>query len=119
MQSAFGAGFLWGTPANGAPVMFAALQSCSMDVSFDQKTLYGQTAFAQEMARGKAKCDFKAAVGRIDPVLFNSIFWNQAIAPGQIRTAVGPSASTSACSTAASASSGRGWRRPRPRASTR
>ena len=89
MQSAFGAGFLWGTPVNGAPVMFAALQSCSMDVSFDQKTMYGQNAFALEMARGKGKIDFKAAVGRIDPVLFNSIFWNQGLSAGQVRTAVG------------------------------
>ena len=89
MQSAFGAGFLWGTPVNGAPVMFAALQSCSMDVSFDQKMMYGQSAFALEMARGKGKIDFKAAVGRIDPVLFNSIFWGQGLSAGQVRTAVG------------------------------
>ena len=88
MQSAFGAGFLWGTPVNGAPVMFAALQSCSMDVSFDQKTLYGQGSFALEMARGKGKVDFKASVGRIDPVLFNAIFWGQSLGPGQVRTAV-------------------------------
>jgi hypothetical protein len=89
MQSAFGAGFLWGTPVGGAPVMFAALQSCSMDVSFDQKTLYGQSSFALEMARGKGKIDFKAAVGRIDPVLFNSIFWGQGLASGQVRACVG------------------------------
>ncbi len=89
MQSAFGAGFLWGTPVNGAPVMFAALQSCSMDVSFDQKMMYGQSSFALEMARGKGKIDFKAAVGRIDPVLFNSIFWGQSLSVGQVRTVVG------------------------------
>ena len=92
MQSAFGAGFLFGTPAGGAPVMFAALQSVSMDVSFDQKMLYGQSAFALEMARGKGKIDFKASVGRIDPVLFNSIFWGQGISPGQTRAAVGEAA---------------------------
>ncbi|WP_174301871.1 hypothetical protein [Caulobacter sp. S45] len=95
MQSAFGAGFLWGTPVNGAPVMFAALQSCSMDVSFDQKTMYGQSAFALEMARGKGKIDFKAAVGRIDPVLFNAIFWNQGLSSGQVRTAVAEPATPS------------------------
>ena len=95
MQSAFGAGFLWGTPAGGAPVMFAALQSLSMDVSFDQKMLYGQSSFALEMARGKGKIDFKAAVGRIDPVLFNSIFWSQSIAPGQVRSVVGEIATPS------------------------
>ena len=89
MQSAFGAGFLWGTPVNGQPVMFAALQSCSMDVSFDQKTLYGQSSFALEMARGKGKIDFKASVGRIDPGLFNAIFWGQGLSAGQVRTAVG------------------------------
>ena len=89
MQSAFGAGFLFGTPVNGAPVMFAALQSCSMDVSFDQKMMYGQSSFALEMARGKGKIDFKASVGRIDPVLFNAIFWGQGVAAGQVRSAVG------------------------------
>jgi hypothetical protein len=88
MQSAFGAGFLWGTPAGGAPVMFAALQSLSMDVSFDQKLLYGQSSFALEMARGKGKIDFKAVVGRIDPVLFNALFWGQGSAPGQVRASV-------------------------------
>ncbi len=88
MQSSFGAGFLWGTPAGGAPVMFAALQSCQLDVSFDQKLLYGQSAFAIEMARGKAKADFKATVGRIDPVLFNSLFFGSALASGQVRASV-------------------------------
>lgn len=92
MQSAFGAGFLWGTPAGGAPVMFAALQSVSMDVSFDQKLMYGQSSFALEMARGKGKIDFKAAVGRIDPVLFNSLFWGQGAAAGQVRAAVAETA---------------------------
>jgi hypothetical protein len=95
MQSAFGAGFLWGTPAGGAPVMFAALQSLSMDVSFDQKLLYGQSAFAIEMARGKGKIDFKAAVGRIDPVLFNAIFWGAGVAAGEVRASVGELATPS------------------------
>ena len=92
MQSAFGAGFLWGTPVGGVPVMFAALQSCSMDVSFDQKLLYGQSSFALEMARGKGKIDFKAAVGRIDPVLFNALFWGGGLAGGQVRASVAETA---------------------------
>jgi len=92
MQSAFGAGFLWGTPVGGQPVMFASLQDCSLDASFDQKLLYGQASFAQEMARGKGKLDFKATVGRIDPNLFNSIFWGGTATPGQIATALGETA---------------------------
>jgi hypothetical protein len=96
MQSAFGAGFLWGTPVGGAPVMFASLQSCSLDASFDQKILYGQKSFAQEMARGKGKLDFKATVGRIDPTLFNAIFWGGATATGQISTALGESTTLAA-----------------------
>ena len=92
MQSAFGAGFLWGTPVGGAPIMFASLQSCSLDASFDQKILYGQSSFAQEMARGKGKLDFKATVGRIDPALFNAIFWSGTSAAGQIHTALGEAA---------------------------
>ena len=94
MQSAFGAGFLWGTPQNGAlpggaPILFACLQDCSLSASFDQKLLYGQSSFALEQARGKAKLDFKATVGRIDPLLFNAIFWNGTTASGQINSALG------------------------------
>jgi hypothetical protein len=96
MQSAFGAGFLWGTPIGGAPIMFASLQSCSLDASFDQKILYGQKSFAQEMARGKGKLDFKATVGRIDPILFNAIFWGATTSPGQINTALGETATLTA-----------------------
>ena len=98
MQSSFGAGFLFGTPAGGAPVMFGALQDVSMDVSFDQKMLYGQGSFALEMARGKGKIDFKATVGRIDPVLFNNIFWGQAASTGQILTALGEAVTVSGTS---------------------
>ncbi len=89
MQSAFGAGFLWGTPQGGAPIMFACLQDCSLDASFDQKLLYGQSSFAVEQARGKGKLDFKATVGRIDPLLFNAIFWGGQASTGQIATALG------------------------------
>ncbi len=89
MQSSFGAGFLWGTPVGQAPIMFACLQDCSMSASFDQKLLYGQSSFAIEQARGKAKLDFKATVGRIDPLLFNAIFWNGSQSSGQINTALG------------------------------
>lgn len=75
MQSRFGCGYLFGTPQGGSPIMFAALQNVSVDFSQDLKLLYGSSKFALEQAGGKSKIDCKADVGRIDPVLFNSIYW--------------------------------------------
>lgn len=77
-QSRFGAGFLWGVPvgvANPTPVMFSALQDCSVDWSQDNKMLYGSGKYPIEQAAGKAKLEVKATVGRIDPLLFNTIFF--------------------------------------------
>lgn len=82
MQSRFGCGFLFGIPTGGSPIMFAALQDVSVDFSQDLKTLHGSNKFALEQAGGKAKIEAKCSVGRIDPVLFNSIYWGGTIATG-------------------------------------
>jgi len=82
MQSRFGCGFLFGIPTGGSPIMFSALQDVSVDFSQDLKTLHGSQKFAIEQAGGKAKIEGKCTVGRIDPVLFNSIFFGGTLTTG-------------------------------------
>lgn len=82
MQSRFGCGYLFGIPSGGSPIMFAALQDVSVDFSQDLKTLHGSHKFAIEQAGGKAKIEGKATVGRIDPVLFNSIYFGGTLTTG-------------------------------------
>jgi hypothetical protein len=84
-QSVFGVGFLFATPtgANSTPTRFGALQDVSVDFSFDTKALYGSNQFALEQARGKGKIEIKAGVGRVDPSLFNSIFFGLTTQPGE------------------------------------
>jgi hypothetical protein len=84
-QSVFGVGYLYATPtgANPTPMRFGALQDVSVDFSFETKALYGSSQFPLEQARGKAKIEMKAAVGRIDPNLFNAIFFAQTTTAGE------------------------------------
>jgi hypothetical protein len=84
-QSVFGVGFLFATPpgANATPLRFGALQDVTVDFSFETKALYGSSQFALEQARGKGKIDIKAAIGRVDPNLFNTIFFGQAATSGE------------------------------------
>lgn len=92
MQSRFGCGLLWGTPSGGQPIPFAALQDVSVDFSQDNKMLYGSNKFPLEVAGGKGKIELKASVGRIDPVLFNSIYWGGTQTTGVILAASGEAA---------------------------
>jgi hypothetical protein len=84
-QSVFGVGFLFATPAgaNATPTRFGALQDVTVDFSFDTKLLYGSSQFALEQARGKGKIDIKAAIGRVDPNLFNNIFFGLSTSVGE------------------------------------
>lgn len=89
-QSNFGAGFLFGTPsaANSTPRLFGAIQDVSIDFGFDLKKLYGQQQAPLEQARGKLTIDMKASIGRIDPNLFNDLFFNNTIAAGDIGNSI-------------------------------
>lgn len=89
-QSVFSTGNLFGIPsgANPTPVRFATLQDISVDFSFDLKQLYGGFQFPVEQFRGKGKIDIKATTGRVDPNLFNQIFFNASIATGQTLNSV-------------------------------
>lgn len=98
-QSNFGAGFLYGTTAAGQPRMFAALQDVSVDFSFDMKQLYGSNQFAIEQARGKGKIEAKASMGRVDPLLFNDLFFGQTASAGELLGSVLESGTVPAATT--------------------
>lgn len=85
-QSNFGAGYLFGVPsgANPSPRMFGAVQDVSVDFSFDLKQLHGQGQFAIEQGRGKGKIDIKASAGRVDPLLFNDMFFGLSASTGEV-----------------------------------
>ncbi len=90
MQSVFGAGFLFAIPSGSpsTPVRFGALQSVSVDPSFDNKMLYGSKQFPIEQGRGKGKLELKAETGRFDPMLFNQQFFGVTLATGEVLNSV-------------------------------
>lgn len=85
----FGSGFLYGvqtTDATGAavanptPVQFGVLQDVSVDFSFENKMLYGQSQFPVAVGRGKGKITGKAKFGNIAGSQFNSMFFGASAA---------------------------------------
>jgi hypothetical protein len=61
----------------------------SVDFSFDFKSLYGSNQFPVAQARGKGKIDIKAAVGRVDPLLFNTVMFDGSLtSPGETLNSV-------------------------------
>ena len=75
-QYVFGTGQLFAMPVGGgAPLRLGALQDVSVDFSADMKTLYGQYQFPLDVARGKAKIEWKASTGNIDITAFNQIYF--------------------------------------------
>jgi hypothetical protein len=89
----FGAGILWGTQkqdANGnaiavpTPVQFGTLQEVSVDISADQKELYGQNQFPVVVGRGKGKISCKSKFAQISAAAFNTLFFGQTLAAGII-----------------------------------
>ena len=97
-QSVFGVGFLFATPsgANPTPMRFGRLQDVGVDFSYDTKLLYGSNQYALEQARGKAKIELKAAVGVVDPLLFNNVFFGLTTTTGETLNSVDESATPSA-----------------------
>jgi len=97
-QSVFGVGFLFATPqgANPTPTRFGRLQDVGVDFSYDSKLLYGSNQYALEQARGKAKIELKAAVGVVDPALFNAVFFGLTTTTGETLNSIDESATPSA-----------------------
>lgn len=90
-QYAFGAGVLIGTQltdstgtaiTNPSPVEFGRLQEVSLDISFENKTLYGSNQFPVEVGRGKGKVTGKAKAAQINGLLFNSMIFGQTLSSG-------------------------------------
>lgn len=94
-QYLFGAGKLFVTPiqdvygqpiSNGTPVEIGVLQSVSVDISYDLKSLHGRGQFAVDAARGKGSAKCKASFGRISGALLNSIFFGGIVLDGGVDT---------------------------------
>ena len=85
-QSIFSTGNLWGIPAgtNVTPVRFGTLQDVAVNFAFDLKKLYGGFQFPVEQARGKGTIDIKATLGRVDPILFNQVFFGLTNPTGEV-----------------------------------
>lgn len=89
----FGSGLMFITPradASGAsltnptPLLVGTMQDASVDVSFENKTLYGQNQFAVDVARGKGKISGKAKFAHIFGAMFNSVLFGQTLSTGLI-----------------------------------
>lgn len=83
----FGTGSLYGVPSgvtNPTPVRFGGLQDVSIDSSFDVKELYGQFQFPIAVARGQGKITGKAKFAQVSGALYNSLFFGETLASGQI-----------------------------------
>lgn len=71
----FGSGILFAVPtadatgaaiANATPVQFGTLQDASVDISFEEKLLYGSKKFAIAFGQGKGKIAIKAKTATIN-----------------------------------------------------
>ncbi len=81
----FAAGILIGVnAANNQPVEFGALQDVSIDLSFTNKSLYGQRSFPLTVARGEGKITGKAKFANVNGLLLNTFFLNAPQTPGQM-----------------------------------
>lgn len=87
----FGAGNLYGVPTSDAagnaiavptPVKFGTLQNVSLDISFENKTLYGQNQFPVAVGRGKGKISGKAQFAGLNGATMNSLFFGQTLSTG-------------------------------------
>lgn len=84
----FGVGTLFGTPnagntaANPTPTKFGTLQDVSIEFAFDQKELFGQNQFPDDVARGKGKITGKAKFARLNGKMLNDLFFGQTLSTG-------------------------------------
>lgn len=90
-QYAFGAGLLWGTPLTDAtgssiavptPLLFGTVQDVSVDISFENKMLYGNLQFPVAIGRGKGKITGKSKIAAINGAMWNSFIFGQTMTNG-------------------------------------
>jgi len=90
-QYSFGSGNLILVPlasAASTPVAFKALQDMSLDFKFDKKVLHGQKQFPLAVARGKGSVEGKFKDASVNSALFNSVFFGDTGATGQLLAAI-------------------------------
>jgi hypothetical protein len=90
-QYVFGPGVVWATQntnaagqaiVDPAPILVAAMQDISLDMSAELKELYGTNSFAIAIGRGKQKMGFKIKNAQIHGALWNSMYFGQTITAG-------------------------------------
>jgi hypothetical protein len=74
-QYSFGTGKLVATPKVGTAAVFGTVQDVTIDVSFSDKDLRGESLFPVDIARTQGKVSIKAKFAKIDGKLFNNIFF--------------------------------------------
>jgi len=91
MEFGFGSGILTGVrnDASGTytPIRFGALQDVAIEWNGDVKELYSTGQFPIDTARGKTKISGKAKVTEIKGDMYNSLFFGQTLATGQLKYA--------------------------------
>ena len=89
-QFQFSTGVLWVTPvdgnqsANPTSQQIGTLQDASCDFSGDVKTLVGANQYPDDVAVGEKKVSGKFSYGRIDPQMFNQVFFADTSSTGTI-----------------------------------
>src|ERR1700761_8801203 len=79
-QFYFGTGNIYIMPTGVVtPMQVAAIQNVSVDFDGDTKSLYGQSSYPLDTARGKVKITGKFEVGQINLNLWNAVFFGQTI----------------------------------------
>lgn len=87
----FGAGVLFGVQthdvngtavANPTPVQFGTLQEVGLDMSFENKKLYGNKQFPIAVGRGKGSISMKAKMADIDGAMLANLFFGNGASAG-------------------------------------
>ena len=91
MQNIFGAGVLWGTPtadafgnaiANPTPVQLGVCQEIGLDLSAENKLLYGNQQMPIAIGRGKMKIGLKFKFAQVNAATLNTLFFGQTVTSG-------------------------------------
>lgn len=94
MQLSFGTGILTAIPlmtaagaaiANGTPVQFGTLQEVNVDLSFEEKKLYGAAQFPIGIGRGKGNFAVKSKLASFSAAIMGDLFFGNAAATGSIK----------------------------------
>lgn len=84
----FGVGTACAMPQGGGPpIPFAALTDISVSFTGEVKEFYGASQFALDVSRGKVKIEGKAKFGIMNLLLYNAVFFGQAVTTGEVLNA--------------------------------